>query len=89
MEYKGYEGKVIMMGNKQKAPGFYGELCVVVIQYGPNPNSMMFDVIPDSTDANDQDKLPDIKTFDDKDEAMLYAVQMDRNKRDWKFRKSE
>ena len=83
MEYKGQNAGVIMMGTRQKVKGWMGELCVVVIQYGEKGNEKC-DVIPDSTDAADQDKLPDVKTFDDKNEALLYAIQMDRNKLEWK-----
>jgi hypothetical protein len=82
MEYKGKKGKVVMMGTRQRVSGWSGELCVVVVQYG-DKNEEKFDVIPDSSDAADQDKLPEVKTFDAREEALHYALQMDRNKRDW------
>jgi hypothetical protein len=83
MEYKGQNAQVIMMGNRQRIAGWRGELCVVVIKYGPR-ESERYDVVPDSTDAADQDRLPEVKTFDDKNEALMYALQMDRNKQDWR-----
>ncbi len=83
MEYKGQKAQVIMVGTKQAVPGFKGELCVAVIQYGSKEDER-YDVVPDSTSTQDENDLPEVMTFDDKNEALQYALQMDRNKSDWK-----
>ena len=84
MEYKGHKAQVIMVGKKETVRGWRGELCVVVVQYGPAKEDMRYDVVADTTDAADQDSLPEVKTFEDKNEALIYALELDRNKKNWK-----
>jgi len=79
IDYKGEQAKIIMMGAKQKAPGWRGELYVAVIQYGKN-----FDVLPDSTDPADQSDLPEIQTFSDRSQAIAHFMELEKNKRRWK-----
>jgi hypothetical protein len=78
-EYKGEHAKIIMMGVKQKVAGWKGELTVAVIHYGDK-----FDVVPDSTDASDQDDLPEIHTFEDRSKAVAHFMKLEQNKKNWK-----
>jgi hypothetical protein len=77
--YKGERAKIIMMGHKQKVPGWRGELYVAVIQYGAN-----FDVLPDSTEAADQADLPEVQTFTDRSQAIAHFMKLEQNKKQWK-----
>lgn len=83
MEYKGQKAQFIMSGTRARVEGFKGELMVAVIQYGADKDSMKYDVVPDSTAPEDEAKLPEVVTFDDKNEALQYALKVDKNKKDW------
>ncbi len=83
IDYKGTQGKLIMMGTKEKVSGWRGELYVACIQYGAK-DEMRYDVVPDSTHPADVELLPDVQTFSDKGEAMRFLLELDRNKGEWK-----
>lgn len=83
MEYKGQPASIIMIGNKQKAEGWKGELYVAVIQYGPK-TELKYDVVPDSTDPADLDDLPEVKSFPSRDAAIAHFMKLERNKDKWK-----
>jgi hypothetical protein len=73
------KAKLIMVGRKEKVNGWRGELYVALVQHEGK-----FQVVPDSTDGGDQDSLPEVKTFEDKKEAMAHFWKLEKNKRDWK-----
>ena len=83
MEYKGTKAKILMMGTKKNVEGWRGEIYVAAIQYGEEDN-LMYDVIPDSTDPADLDDLPELKTFDEKGQAIAHFMKLENNKHKWK-----
>jgi hypothetical protein len=83
MEYKGSRAKLLMMGTKETVSGWKGEIFVAAIQYGDEDN-VQYDVIPDSTDPADLDALPELKTFDDKGQAISHFMKLENNKSKWK-----
>jgi len=83
IEYKGENAEIVLMGKREKAPGFQGECFVIVIRYGPKDKAK-YDVLPDSTNSADLDDLPKVQTFDNLGQAMTYALDMDHNKAKWK-----
>ena len=83
MEYKGKKASIIMIGTKQKVAGWKGDLFVAVIQYG-DKDSLSYDVVADSTDSTDLDDLPEVKTFNHRDEAIIHFMKLERNKDKWK-----
>lgn len=82
MEYKGKKAEIVMMGAKEKVPNWNGELFVAVIKY-KDDNVMKYDVIADSTDPRDSNDLPEVKTFNNKMEALNYALELERSKKNW------
>jgi hypothetical protein len=75
----GGKSKLIMVGRKEKVTGWRGEIYVALVQH-----EGQFQVVPDSTDAGDQDNLPEVKSFEDKNQAMAHFWKLEKNKRDWK-----
>ena len=83
IEYKGSKGTLVMIGNKERVPGWRGELYVAVIQYGEKGEEK-YDVIPDSTDPADVDDLPQTHTFTNRTEALAHFMKLEQNKSKWK-----
>jgi hypothetical protein len=83
IEYKGETADIVLMGKREKAAGYSGELFVTVVRYGPKEKAK-YDVLPDSTSPSDLENLPPVKTFDNLSQAMTYALDMDHNKAKWK-----
>ncbi len=83
IQYKGESAEIVMMGKREKAPGYQGECFMIVVRYGPK-NNAKYDVFPDSTNPEDLDDLPKVQTFDNLGQAMTFALDMDRNKIKWK-----
>ena len=82
------QGEVIMMGKRERMPGWNGQIFVAIVKL-QDGKSTKFEVLCDSTDAKDLDELPDIKLFENKMEALSYAMEMERNKPRWKQIKKE
>jgi len=83
IEYKGETADIVLMGKREKAAGYRGEIFVTVVRYGPKGKAK-YDVLPDSTSPSDLEALPPVQTFDNLSQAMTYALDMDRNKAKWK-----
>jgi len=83
IEYKGKHAVLIMQGQKEKVPGWLGEIFLAVIQYGDKEH-LLYDVIPDSTNAADVDDLPQVQTFNDRGQAIAHFMNLEHNKRRWK-----
>jgi len=77
------KGEIIMMGKRERVPGWQGEIFVAVVKVREG-SKVQYQVICDSTDSRDLDQLPEIKIFEDKMEAFNYAMEMERNKNQWK-----
>jgi hypothetical protein len=84
IDYKGQKATIIMMGTKQQVKGWQGEIYVAVIQYGEKDQKLNYDVVPDSTNAAEVDELPEVKTFDDRGQAIAHFMKLERNKDKWK-----
>jgi len=77
------QGEVIMMGKREKMPGWNGELFVEIVKL-QDPKGTKYQVICDSTDSEDLPELPETKIYENKMEALGYAMEMERSKAKWK-----
>jgi hypothetical protein len=82
------QGEVIMMGKHERMPGWNGQIFVAIVKMSDGKTTK-FEVLCDSTDAKDLDNLPELKIFENKMEALSYAMEMERNKPKWKQIKKE
>ena len=82
------QGEVIMMGKRERMPGWNGQIFVAIVKLKEG-KSNKFEVLCDSTDAQDLEELPEVKIFENKMEALSYAMEMERNKAKWKQIKRE
>lgn len=82
------QGEVIMMGKRERMPGWNGQIFVAIVKLHDGKD-LKFEVLCDSTDTRDLEELPDIKIFENKMEALNYAMEMERNKAKWKQIKRE
>jgi hypothetical protein len=76
-------GEVIMMGKREKVPGWNGQLFVEIVKLR-DAKTTKYQVLCDSTDSKDLEQLPGTKIFENKMEALNYAMEMERNKAKWK-----
>ena len=76
-------GEIIMMGKKERVPGWKGELFVAIIKVKEG-NQIKYQVLCDSTSSEDVNNLPKSKVFTDKMEAFNYGMEMERNKAKWR-----
>ena len=77
------QGEVIMMGKRERMPGWNGLIFVAIVKLSGDKDTK-FEVLCDSTDDKDLEELPDMKLFENKMEALSYAMEMERNKPKWK-----
>jgi len=82
------QGEVIMMGKREKVPGWKGELFVEIVKL-QDAKSVKYQVLCDSTNPGDLQDLPETKIFENKMEALSYAMEMERSKSKWKVVKRE
>jgi len=87
-EQKDVGGEVIMMGKRERLGSWKGELFVEIVKL-KGSKDVQYQVICDSTDSRDLTDLPETKTFQDKMEALNYAMEMERSKAKWKQLKKE
>jgi hypothetical protein len=83
MPDQGPQGEIIMMGKKEKVPGWKGQLFVAIVKL-KDGNSLKFQVVCDSSDPADVEFLPETKSFENKMEALNNAMEMERSKAKWK-----
>ncbi len=77
------KSEIIMMGKREKVIGWKGQLYVAIVKE-IDGIQQSFKVVCDSTDEGDVKDLPETKVFKDKMEALSYAMEMERNKKNWK-----
>jgi len=82
------QGEVIMMGKREKVPGWKGELFVEMVKL-QDAKGVKYQVLCDSTNPVDLQNLPATKIFEDKMEALNYAMEMERSKAKWKTVRKE
>ena len=76
-------GEIIMMGKRERVPGWKGELFVAIIKLHEG-KEIKYQVVCDSTENDDVKDLPKSKFFSDKMEAFNYGMEMERNKTKWR-----
>jgi len=82
------KGEVIMMGKHEKVPGWKGELFVEIVKI-TDAKTIKYEVICDSSNSADLPDLPASKMYENKMEALSYAMEMERTKAKWKTIKKD
>ncbi len=78
------KAEIIMMGKREKVPGWKGQLYVAIVKDRSGKENQ-YKVVCDSTEEGDLNDLPETKIFKDKMEAFSYAMEMERSKGKWKY----
>jgi hypothetical protein len=80
--------EVIMMGKHEKVVGWKGELWATIVKISDG-KTIKYEVICDSSNSADLPDLPASKMYENKMEALSYAMEMERSKAKWKQTKKD